>query len=217
MLAVFVIVNGCRSTSDTQAKHPGQTSVTVAGVGKRIPGRWAESPICLSANNMSIATGRPSLALMSSGSTHIPVWSFSGSTDGQSVAGLVTGLPSGCAAAKVEIVVTTTDAATSPLYEDVYRVHLAQMVEGAAFTSRYVLGSPVRTALPAAPFYTRTIVLESYYPVEPNTPLWVRVQREPADPADSFTSPTGLAMVKVTPLDALAKPQVVRSCSMRAT
>lgn len=32
-------------------------------------------------------------------------------------------------------------------------------------------------------------------------------------PADSFTSPTGLAMVKVTPLDALAKPHVVQNVS----
>ncbi len=180
---------------------------------KRIPCTREKSPICLSANNMSIATGRPSLVTMSSGSTHIPVWSLSGGTVGQSVAGLVTGLPSGCAAVKVEIVVTTTDDATSPDYEDVYRVHLSQMVEDAAFTSRYVLGTPVRTALPAAPFHTRTIFLESYYEVEPNAPLCVRVQREPGDPADTFTRPTGLAMVKVTPLDAPAKPRVVQNVS----
>ena len=211
LLALFAFVNGCRSTSDTQAKHPAQTSATAPGGDKRISGRWAESPICLSANNLSIATGQPSLVLMSSCATHIPVWSLSGITAGQSVAGLVTGLPNGCAAVKVEIVVTTTDAATSPIYEDVYRCHLSQMAENASFTSRYVLGTPVRTALPAAPFRTRTIVLESYYPVEPNAPLWVRIQREPDDPADTFTRPTGLAMVKVTPLDALAKPQVVQN------
>ena len=211
MLALFVIVNGCRSASDTQATPPAQTSVTLPGGEKRISGRWAESPICLSANDLSIATGQPSLVPMSSGSTHIPVWSLSGGTVGQSVAGLVTALPRDCAAVKVEIVVTTTDAETSPAYEDVYRCHLSQMVEGAAFTSRYALGAPVRTALPAAPFYTRTILLESYYPVEPNAPLWVRIQREPGDPADTFTHPAGLAMVKVTPLDALAKPHVVQN------
>ena len=159
---------------------------------------------------MSVATGQPSLVLMSSGSTHIPVWSLSGGTPGQSVAGLVSGLPSGCGGVKVEIVVTTTDPSTSPEYEDVYRCHLTQMVEGAPFTARYVLGAPVRTALPAGPFHTRTILLEPYYEVEPNAPLWVRIQREPADPADTFTQPTGLAMVKVTPLEALAKPQVVQ-------
>ena len=202
--------------ADDPVNSPGRTAQAVVedgtrGVEKPIPSRW--SPIGLSANNMSIATGKPSLVLMSSGSTHIPAWSFSGATAGQSVAGLVTGLPSGCAAVKVEIVVTTTDAATNPKYEDVYRCHLSQMVENAAFTSRYVQGTPVRTALPAAPFHTRTIVLESYYPVEPNAPLWVRVQREPADPANSFTSPTGLAMVKVTPMDALAKPHVVQNVS----
>jgi len=180
---------------------------------KRIPCTGEESPVYLTATNMSIATGKPSLVVMSSGSTHIPVWSLSGGTVGQSVAGLVTGLPSGCAAVKVEIVVTTTDAETSANYEDVYRCHLSQMVEDAAFTSRYALGHPVRTALPAAPFYTRTILLASYYQVEPNAPLWVRIQREPADPADSFTHPTGLAMVKVTPLDVLAKPHVVQNVS----
>ena len=172
-----------------------------------------KSPVYLTATNMLIATGKPSLVLMSSGSTHIPVWSLSGGTVGQSVAGLVTGLPSGCAAVKVEIVVTTTDAATSPDFEDVYRCHLSQMVEDAAFTSRHVPGTPVRTALPAAPFYTRTIVLESYYEVDPNSPLCVRIQREPGDPADSFTRPTGLAMVKVTPLDAPAKSHVVQNVS----
>jgi hypothetical protein len=129
------------------------------------------------------------------------------------LAGLVTGLPGGCAAVKVEIVVTTTDAATSPSYGDVYRVHLSQMVGDAPFTARYFQGNPVRTALPAAPFYSRTIVLESFYEVDPDAPLWVRVQREPGDPADSFTSPTGLALVKVTPLDALAKPHVVQEAS----
>ena len=168
------------------------------------------APLCLNAPSLSIATGQPSLTLMSNGSVQIPVWSLSGRTVGQSVAGVVGGLPRGCAAVKVEIVVTNTDAAPGPGCEDVYRVHLSQMVENAPFTGRYYQGNPVRTALPAAPFCTRTICLESYYAVEPDAPLWVRVQREPADPANSFTSPTGLAMVKVTPVDAPAKPQVVQ-------
>jgi len=173
----------------------------------------AAALIGLSANALSIATGKPSLVTMSSGATHIPVWSLSGGTVGQSVAGLVSGLPDWCAAVKVAIVVTTTDAATSANAEDVYRVHLAQMVEDAAFTSRYSQGVPVRTALPAAPFHTRTIVLESYYPVESNAPLSVRVQREPGDPADSFTSPTGLALVQVTPLKAIPQAHVVQNVS----
>jgi hypothetical protein len=182
-------------------------------VETRVPGWWADAPICLSANDMSVATGQPSLVVMSSGSTHIPVWSLSGGTAGQSVAGLVSGLPSGCGAVKVEIVVTTTDPATSPDYEDVYRCHLSQMVEGAPFTSAYVLGTPVRTALPVGPFHTRTILLHPYYEVEPSAPLWVRIQREPTDPADTFTQPTGLALVKITPLEALAKPHVVQDVS----
>jgi hypothetical protein len=169
--------------------------------------------IGLNANALSIATGQPSLVLMSSGSVHIPVWSLSGGTVGQSVAGVVTGLPSDCVAVKVEIVVTTTDAATMPAAEDVYRVHLSQLVEGAPFTNRYYQGSPVRTALPAAPLHSRTILLESYYEVVPNVPLWVRVQREPGDPADTFTSPTGLAMMMVTPVHVPSKPHIVQQVS----
>lgn len=204
--------------ADNPVSSPGDRNKEVVmdgarGVEKQVPGRWKASPIYLSANDMSIATGQPSLVCMSSGSTHIPVWSLSGGTVGQSVAGLVSGLPSGCGAVKVEIIVTTTDASTSPAYEDVYRCHLSQMVEDAAFTSRYALGTPVRTALPAGPFYTRTIVLASYYEVDPNAPLWVRIQREPGDPADTFTKPTGLAMVKVTPLETLPKPYVVQNVS----
>jgi len=186
-------------------------SVSPSGEKKPAVARW--SPIGLGANDLSIATGQPSQVLMSHGSTHIPVWSLSGGTAGQSVAGLVTGLPSECAAVKVEIVVTTTEAATSPNLSDAYRVHLSQMIEGAPFTERYVLGAPVRTAMSAAPLHSRTILLESYYPVDPDAPLWLRIQREPTDPGDTFTSPTGLAMVKVTPLEALAEPRVVQNIS----
>ncbi|QDT66347.1 sialidase family protein [Calycomorphotria hydatis] len=169
-----------------------------------------ESPVCLTATEMSIATGKPSLVLMSSGSTHISVWSLSGGSVGQSVAGIVNGFSSEYVAVKVEIVVTTNDAETSSDYEDVYRVHLSQMVEDAPFTARHSTSEPVRTSLPAAPLYSRTIVLESYYEVEPLAPITVRIQREPGDPADTFTRPTGLAMVKVTPLKATAKPLIVQ-------
>lgn len=180
------------------------------GAEGRVPEGQEATRLCLTANDLSIASGRPSLVLMSQGSVHIPVWSLSGGTEGQSVAGLVGGLPGGCTAVKVEIVVTTTDAATSPDVEDVYRVHLSQMAENAPFAARPYSGSPVRTPLPAAPFQTRTILLESYYEVVPSAPLSVRVQREPGDPGDTFTRPTGLAMIKVTPVDAPAKPHVVQ-------
>lgn len=171
------------------------------------------SPIYLTANDLSIVAGHPSLILMSSGSTSTPVWSFSGSKVEQSVGGILPGFSADCAGVKVEIVVTTTDTKTSRAFEDVYRVDLSQATEDTTFMSRYVQGTPVRTALPAAPFLSRTIVLESYYAVKPNVPLSVRIQRESSDPADSFTHPTGLAMVKVTPLNAPEKPLVVQDVS----
>ncbi|MCB1061930.1 MAG: exo-alpha-sialidase [Verrucomicrobiae bacterium] len=171
------------------------------------------SPLYLTANDLSIATGKPSLVLMSSGSTHIPVWSLSGGTTGQSVAGVMGGLPEDCVAVKVEIVVTSTDPQTGPDFSDVYRVHLSQMVENAPFTDRYAMGKPVRTPLPAAPFHSRTILLESFYEVAPHAPLTVRIQREPGLPGDTFTRPTGLAVVKVTPMKALPKAHVVQDVS----
>jgi hypothetical protein len=192
--------------------HAALLTSAVFGFGADDPVRspTEQTPICLTANQLSIATGQPSLVLMSNGSVHIPVWSLSGGTVGQSVSGLVGSLPSTCSAVKVEIVVTTTEPAPSPDLEDVYRVHLSQMVDGAPFTERYRLGTPVRTPMAASPLHTRTILLESYYEVVPNAPLWVRIQREPGDAADTFTKPTGLAMVKVTPVQAPAQPHVVQ-------
>lgn len=184
---------------------------TAASFGEIPPGDSKEAtPICLTANQLSVATGQPSLVLMSSGSMQVPVWSLSGGTVGQSVAGIVSGLPGDCKAVKIEIVVTTNDETTSADFTDAYRVHLSQLVEDAPFTAPYYLGSPVRTALPAGAFHTRTITLESYYEVQPNAPLWLRIQREPGDPGDTFTKPTGLAMVKVTPVNTPAKPHVVQ-------
>lgn len=165
----------------------------------------------MTANDFSIATGKPSLVQMSRGSTHIPVWSLSGGTPGQSVSGVAAGFSHTVAAIKVEIIVTTNDAATSPEFSDVYRVHLSQMVDDEAFTERYRLGKPVQTVLPKGPFQTRTILLESYYEIVPEAPLTVRIQREPALPEDTFTRPTGLAAVKITPLRAPAEPRVVQS------
>jgi hypothetical protein len=166
--------------------------------------------VCLSANDLSIATGTPSLVLMSSGSTYVPVWSLSGGTPGQSVAGVINGFSNEFVAVKVEIVVTTTDEGTSSDFQDVYRVHLSQLSADSPFAAHSSLSKPVRTSLPAAAGYTRTIVLESYREVEPNVPLVVRIQREPADPGNTFLRPVGLAMVIVTPLKRLATPDVVQ-------
>lgn len=170
----------------------------------------AWEPIWLNANDLSLATGNPSMQTASCGSVRIPIWSLSGGTVGQSVSGVVTNLPKDCAAVRVEIVVTTDDPETSPELEDVYRVHLSQMPEDAPFNSRYVLGTPVRTKLPKGPFLTRTITLESWYGVNPSEPLVVRIQREPSDPANTFKRPVGLVAVKVTPLPGLEAPSIVQ-------
>jgi len=213
LMASVVVCLVLRTNDNLEAGEKAATTTREndsASTGSRNTPASPWSPICLAANDLSIATGTPSLVLMSSGSTHIPVWSLSGGTPGQSVSGVVGGLPQECAAVQIEIVVTSNDPQTSSEFEDVYRVHLSQMLDNAPFTDRYALGKPVRTSLPAAPFHTRTIVLESYYEIVPGAPLTVRIQREPALAGDTFTRPTGLALVKVTPLKALPQPRVVQ-------
>ncbi|MBO5438353.1 MAG: hypothetical protein J6A23_11880, partial [Thermoguttaceae bacterium] len=68
-------------------------------------------PICMTVNDFTLATGNPSIQLMSNGSTHIPIWSLSGKTPGQSIAGIVPDLPQNCAAVKIEILMTTNEKA----------------------------------------------------------------------------------------------------------
>lgn len=181
----------------------------VPSIGAAEPG-VKHAGVSLGANQLSVATGQPSLVVMSGPSTHVPVWSLSGGTVGQSVAGVVSGLPADCRAVRVEIVVTTNEATTSQQFEDVYRVHLAPMVEQEPFTARHYQGTPVRATLPAGPLHTRTIVLESFHKVPPNVPLVVRVQREPGDPADTFIRPTGLVLVKVIPVESPPEARVVQ-------
>lgn len=168
------------------------------------------TPVFLMANDFSIATGQPSLVQMSNGSTHVPVWSLSGGTPGQSVSGVAAGFSSEYAAVKVEIVVISTDKTTSPEFTDVYRVHLSQLIDHKPFTSRYQLGKPVQTVLPDGPFKVRTIVLNSYFEIVPNAPVTVRIQREPTLPEDTFTRPMGLVAAKLTPLKAHPKGQIVQ-------
>lgn len=171
------------------------------------------NPICLTANDLSVATGQPSQVMMSHGSTHVPVWSLSGGTVGQSVSGIVDGLPGDCAAVKVEIVVTTNEPETSAEFSDVYRAHLSQLVPDAPFSARQVVGKTVHTRMAEAPLHSRTILLEPRFEVVPGAPLTVRVQREPGDEGDTFTRPTGLAVVRVTPLPPLPEPRVVQDVS----
>lgn len=205
--SVFIFAVTMLVAIHVEAEEPVSTAIENRSTTNAAAGH----PYFLTANDLSIATGQPSLVLMSNGSTHIPVWSLSGGTAGQSVAGVVNGFPSNVGAVKVEIVVTSTDSETRSEFDDVYRVHLSQMIDDGPFTALHLLGDTVRTPLPPAPLHSRTIVLESYYEVVPNAPLTVRIQREPADPADSFTRPTGLAMVKVTPLKRPAQPYVVQA------
>lgn len=99
LLAAFV---SSLHRSDPVESSDGKKAALIEGVAKgtetQLPRREEASLLYLTANDLSIATGNPSLVLMSSGSTHIPVWSLSGGTTGQSVAGVVGALLSNCAA-----------------------------------------------------------------------------------------------------------------------
>lgn len=172
-----------------------------AGVGE---------PFYLPADAFHLATGNPSLVCWAKGSTSLPVWSLSGGTVGQSIAGVTSPLPSDCAGVKVEILVTASDASANPEFSDVYRVHLSQVVAGEPVGCGETIGKPVRTPL-AAPWIVRRIVLESYRTVRPGIPLVIRIQREPGDPDDTFIRPSGLISVAVTPLAAPPGGRVVQN------
>src|SRR5690606_4527972 len=149
-----------------------------------------------------------SLVMWSHGSVHLPVWSLSGGTVGQSVAGVVMGLPAEATGVRVELVATSLQSGAG--LQTAFRVHLAQLVNGAPFESSYVLGPPVSNQAPEAARSIVTYTLESFYTItEPGAPLWLRIQREPGDPADSFTSPMGVIAVKVVPVSDHLEPPVV--------
>ena len=170
---------------------------------------YGGSPIYLTATDFVRATGNPSLVTWAKGSMHVPVWSLSGGTAGQSIAALTPPLPSDCSAVRVAIQVVNEDPTTTNAFTDVYRAHLAQVVDGRSLNWDAEVGKPVCTRL-SAPGKVRTVVLESYRKVTPGFPLSLRIQREPDDPGDTFTRPAGLLSATVTPFDPPAPAFVVQ-------
>ena len=170
---------------------------------------YGGAPIHLSATDFVRATGNPSLVTWAKGSVHVPVWSLSGRTEGQSIAALTPPLPADCTAVRVAIQVVNEDASATNSFTDVYRAHIAQVADGHPLNFGAVGGKPVRTRL-SAPGKVRTVVLESYRKVKPGLPLSIRIQREPDDSGDTFVKPAGLLSATVTPLDPPAPAFVVQ-------
>jgi hypothetical protein len=170
---------------------------------------YGGSPIYLTATDFVRATGNPSLVTWAKGSVHVPVWSFSGGTAGQSIAALTPPLPVDCTAVRVAIQVVNGDPTTTNSFTDVYRVHIAQVADGHPLNLDAEVGKPVRTRL-SAPGKVRTVVLESYRKVTPGLPLSLRIHREPDDPGDTFTRPAGLLSATVMPMDPPAPAFVVQ-------
>lgn len=168
-----------------------------------------DAPIHLSATDFVRATGNPSLVTWAKGSTHVPVWSLSGTQVGQSVAALTPPLPADCTAVRVEIQVVNENSSATNAFTDVYRAQVAQVVDGKALDFGAVGGKPVRTRL-SAPGKVRTVVLESYRKVKPGLPLSIRIQREPDDPGDTFDKPAGLISATITPMKPPAAAHVVQ-------
>ena len=170
---------------------------------------YGGAPIHLSATDFVRATGNPSLVTWAKGSVHVPVWSLSGRTEGQSIAALTPPLPADCTAVRVAIQVVNEDASATNSFTDVYRAHIAQVADGQPLNFGAVGGKPVRTRL-SAPGKVRTVVLESYRKVKPGLPLSIRIQREPDDSGDTFVKPAGLLSATVTPLEPPAPAFVVQ-------
>ena len=107
---------------------------------------YGGSPIYLTATDFVRATGNPSLVTWAKGSVHVPVWSFSGGTAGQSIAALTPPLPVDCTAVRVAIQVVNGDPTTTNSFTDVYRVHIAQVADGHPLNLDAEVGKPVGSA-----------------------------------------------------------------------
>lgn len=167
-------------------------------------------PIYLNANDLTHATGRPSFTVWKHGAAAVPVWSMSGEQAGQSFSGVTPPLPLNCAAVRVEILTMNESAATNA-QTAVYRVHLASLVSGMPSSAHSTDGKPVLTAIPSMARTLHTTVLDGCRIVQPGAPLALRIQREPDDAGDTYTSPEGLVQVKVTPLSAPPSAVAVES------
>ena len=165
--------------------------------------------IHLKSTDFIVATGQPTLLTWPAGSWHVPVWSLSGGTVGQSVAAVTPPLPQGCAGVRVELLVANQEAPANAGLSDVFRTHLSQVAPGETLAWQGTVGTPVTTPLAEGANQVRSIVTESYRRAVGGHPLVVRVQREPGDPNDTFTRPDGLVEVLVTPLEAPPKTLTV--------
>ena len=61
----------------------------------------AFEPIHLKSTDFIIATGQPTLLTWPVSTWHVPVWSLSGGTAGQSVVAQTPSLPAGCAGVRI--------------------------------------------------------------------------------------------------------------------
>jgi len=158
----------------------------------------AFEPIVLQAKDFLLATGNPSLQMWHNGDAIVPVWSLSGGQSGQSVVATTPALPVGCRGVKVELLVVNNEPSANDSFTDVYRVDLAELVEGERV--RLTGGKPVMNRLAPKPWILRTLEIESFVVVKGGAPLTVRVRRLPDDRSDTYERPAGLVQVRVTPL-----------------
>ena len=172
-------------------------------------GASAYEPIVLQAKDFSLATGNPSLQMWQKDAAAVPVWSLSGGQVGQSVAATTAPLPKDCRGVKIEILVVNNENSATNTFTDVYRVDVAELVEGSPV--RTVGGKPVRSRLAALPWTPRWITLESFLVVKGGAPLSLRLRREPEDRGDTYDRPAGLVQMRLTPLAAPPRPFVVEN------
>ena len=165
--------------------------------------------IRLTPDEMSAAAGRPEKTVLAVDSVPRTVWSFPGETAGESVIGTVASLPGGCRGVKVEIVVAP-DSKSGSEGETVFRVHLSQKTGNTDLPQEETHGFPVRASLAALPDGGRTMGLESYFAVDPDLPLRIRIERCSGDPADTSAGPVSLLQVRILPVEIAETTYVVQ-------
>ncbi len=163
----------------------------------------------------SLVPGKNSLKKVSLTCGNMPTegWAFLKEKSKQRLNGTLSRLPAECGGVRIAISLALPEGTVAP--EKAESVWMVQMTQDkkSDFAGRPVNGVPVRTAMPLPGGTAKTLVLESYYPVDPVLPLKFQVERLTSDPADTFPGAVILTGVTVTPLAAPAAPVVVESAS----
>lgn len=190
--------------SDLASASSARTNLAVPGV--------VEAPIWLNPGSMDSASGSPTEANVSAGSTFVPAWQMPKAA-ASSVVGVVTGLPSQCVGVQIDATLLgSSDASASTA---ILRIVGTSLVSGSIWSTLQWSDNVVLcNSLPSANGMAKFQRLETFLPVDdPTVPLAIRVIREVTDGLDTWGGNINLGAIRVTPVVAPPTPETVSAAS----